>query len=34
MISKKTMEMSEVWRNTYDEGYMHQFLPEPTYKIH
>ena len=22
----KTMEMSEVWPDTYDEGYMHQFL--------
>ena len=26
----KTMEMSEVWPNTYDEGYIHQFQFEPT----
>ena len=29
-----TMEMSEVWPNTHDEGYIHQFQPEPTHKIH
>ena len=29
----KTMEMSEVWTDTYDEGYVHQFQPEPTNKI-
>ena len=26
----KTMEMSEVWPNTYNEGYIHQFQFEPT----
>ena len=30
----KTMEMSEVWPDTYDEGYVHQFQPEPTRKAH
>ena len=25
---------SEAWSNTYNEGYIHQFQPEPTYKIH
>ena len=27
-------EVSEDWHDIYDEGYMHQFLPEPTHKIH
>ena len=26
----KTMEMSETWPNTFYEGYIHQFQPEPT----
>ena len=30
----KTMEMSEAWPNTYNEGYIHQFQPEPIYKIY
>ena len=30
----KTMEMSAVWPVSYDEGYIHQFQPEPTHKIH
>ena len=30
----KTMEMSEVGPDTYDERYIHQFQPEPTHKIH
>ena len=30
----KTMEMSEVWHDTFDEGYIHQFQPEQTHKIH
>ena len=30
----KTMEICEVWPDTYDEECMHQFQPEPTYKIH
>ena len=30
----KTMEMSEAWRDTFDERYIHRFLPEPTHKIH
>ena len=25
----KTKEMSEVWPDTYDEQYIHQFQPEP-----
>ena len=29
----KTMEMSEVWPDTYNEGYIHQFQPEPTHKL-
>ena len=29
----KTMEISEVWPDTYDEGYIHQFQPEPTHKF-
>ena len=28
------MEMSEVWLDTYDEVYMHQFQSEATHKIH
>ena len=28
------MEMSEAWANTFDEGYIHQYQPEPTNKIH
>ena len=30
----KTMEMSEVWPDTYNERYIHQFQPEATHKIH
>ena len=30
----ETMEMSEAWTDTFDEGYIHQFQPEPTHKIH
>ena len=30
----KTMEMSEAWSDTFDEGYIHQSQPEPTHKIH
>ena len=30
----KTMEVSEAWPDTYDEGYIHQFQPELTDKIH
>ena len=30
----KTMEMSEIWPDTYDERHMHQFQPESTRKIH
>ena len=30
----KTMEICEVWPDTYDEECMHQFQPEPTCKIH
>ena len=30
----KAMEMNEDWPNTYDEGYIHQFQPEPSHKIH
>ena len=30
----KTMEMSEAWPDTYNEGSIHQFQPEPTHKIH
>ena len=32
--AEKHKEMSEVWRDTYDEGYIHQFQFEPTHKIH
>ena len=32
--SKKTMDVSEAWPDTYDEEYIHQFQPEPTHKIH
>ena len=28
------MEMSEAWPHIYDEGYIFQFQPEPTHKIH
>ena len=24
----------EAWSDTYDEGYIHQFYPGPTQKIH
>ena len=30
----KTMETREAWPDTFDEGYIHQFQPEPTHKIH
>ena len=30
----KTMEMSEAWPDTYNERCIHQFQPEPIYKIH
>ena len=31
----KTMEISETWSDTFDEGYyIHQFQPEPTHRIH
>ena len=30
----KTMEMSEAWLDTFDEEYIHQFLPEPIHKVH
>ena len=30
----KTREMSEAWPDIFYEGYMHQFQPEPTHKIH
>ena len=30
----KTMEMSEAWPDTFNEGYIHQSQPEPTHKIH
>ena len=30
----KTMEMSDAWTGTYNEGYIHQFQPEPNHKIH
>ena len=30
----KTMEMSGVWPDTYDKGYIYQFQSEPTHKIH
>ena len=30
----KTMEMSEAWPDIFYEGYIHQFQPEPTHKIH
>ena len=38
MVAEQVAEndevLSEAWRVTYDEGYIHQFQPEPTYKIH
>ena len=30
----KTMEMGDVWPDTFDEGYKNNFQPEPTHKIH
>ena len=30
----KIIEMSEAGPDTYDEGYIHQFQPEPTHNIH
>ena len=30
----KTKEMSEAWPDIFYEGYIHQFQPEPTHKIH
>ena len=30
----KTMEMSEAWPDIYNEGFVHQFQPEPIHKIH
>ena len=31
--AEKTMEMSEAWPDTFDEGYIHQFQREPP-RIH
>ena len=28
------MEMNEAWPDTFDEGYIYQFQPEPAHKIH
>ena len=28
------LEMSQAWPDTYSEGYIHQFQPEPTHRIH
>ena len=30
----KTMELNEVSPDTYNEGFIHQFQPEPIHKIH
>ena len=30
----KTMEMSEAWPDTYDEGYIHHFQSELAHKIY
>ena len=30
----ETMENSEAWPDTYNEGYIHQFQPKPTRKVH
>ena len=30
----KTMEMCEAWPDIFYEGYIHQFQPGPTHKIH
>ena len=30
----KTIEMNEAWPDIFYEGYIHQFQPEPTHKIH
>ena len=30
----KTMDMSEAWPDTFDEGHKRQFQPKPTHKIH
>ena len=30
----QTMEINEAWRDTYDEGYIHQFQPESLCKTH
>ena len=30
----KTMEMNEAWPDIFYEGYIHQFQPKPTHKIH
>ena len=30
----ETMEMTEAWPDTFNEEYIHQFLPEPTHKIY
>ena len=32
--NEKWRLVREVWPETYDEGYIHQFQPEPTHKIH
>ena len=33
METMKTMEMSEVWPDIYDEEYIHQLQPKPIHKI-
>ena len=32
--AEMTMGMSEAWPDIYNEGYIHNFQPEPTHKIH
>ena len=34
MAAAQAAEMSEAWPDMSDEGYIHQFQPEPTRKTH
>ena len=34
MAAAQAAEMSEAWPDTFDEGYIHQFQPEPTRTTH
>ena len=34
MVGAQEAEMKDTWPDIYDKGYIHQFQPELTHKIH